>query len=56
MHIHSFIHAHKLQMPGNYPKESLQHTEHGESLKSRIKKHYFFLDYKKIIKYYFFQN
>ena len=23
-------------MPGNYPKESIQHTEHGESLKSRI--------------------
>jgi len=21
--------------PGNYPKESIQHTEHGESLKSR---------------------
>jgi len=28
--------AYKLQMPGNYPKESIQHTEHGESLKSRI--------------------
>jgi len=27
--------AYKLQMPGNYPKESIQHTEHGESLKSR---------------------
>ena len=27
--------AHKLQTPGNYPKESKQHTEHGESLKSR---------------------
>jgi hypothetical protein len=26
----------KLQMPGNYPKESIQHLEHGESLKSRI--------------------
>ena len=23
-------------MPGNYPKESIQHSEHGESLKSRI--------------------
>jgi len=22
-------------MPGSYPKESIQHTEHGESLKSR---------------------
>ena len=26
--------AYKLQTPGNYPKESTQHTEHGESLKS----------------------
>ena len=25
--------AFKLQTPGNYPKESIQHTEHGESLK-----------------------
>jgi hypothetical protein len=22
--------------PGNYPEENIQHTEHGESLKSRI--------------------
>jgi hypothetical protein len=28
--------AYKLQMPGNYPKESIQHLEDGESLKSRI--------------------
>ena len=28
--------AYKLQKPGNYPKESIQHREHGESLKSRI--------------------
>jgi len=27
--------AYKLQTLGNYPKESIQHTEHGESLKSR---------------------
>jgi hypothetical protein len=26
----------KIQMPGNYPEESIQHSEHGESLKSRI--------------------
>jgi len=26
----------KIQTPGNYPKENIQHTEHGESLKSRI--------------------
>jgi hypothetical protein len=28
--------AYKIQMPGNYPVENIQHTEHGESLKSRI--------------------
>ena len=28
--------TYKLQTPGNYLKESIQHTEHGESLKSRI--------------------
>jgi hypothetical protein len=28
--------AYKLQMPGYYPKESIKHTEHGDSLKSRI--------------------
>ena len=26
----------KIQTPGNYPEESIQHLEHGESLKSRI--------------------
>jgi hypothetical protein len=30
--------AYNLQTPGNYPKESIQHLEHGESLKSRIEK------------------
>jgi len=28
--------AYKFQMLGNYPEENIQHTEHGESLKSRI--------------------
>jgi len=28
--------AYELQTPGNHPKESIQHSEHGESLKSRI--------------------
>jgi len=28
--------AYKIQTPGNYPKENIQHTEHSESLKSRI--------------------
>ena len=29
--------AYKIQTPGNYPKENIQHTEHGENLKSRSK-------------------
>jgi hypothetical protein len=28
--------AYKIQTPGNYPEEKIQHTEHGECLKSRI--------------------
>jgi hypothetical protein len=28
--------AYKIQKPGNYPEENIQHTEHGESLKSGI--------------------
>jgi len=28
--------AHKIQTPGNYPEENIQHTEHGESLKSTV--------------------
>jgi hypothetical protein len=27
--------AHKIQRPGHHPKERMQHSEHGESLKSR---------------------
>jgi hypothetical protein len=27
--------AYKIQTPRNYPEENTQHTEHGESLKSR---------------------
>jgi hypothetical protein len=30
--------AYKIQTPVNYPEENIQHTEHGESLKSRKKK------------------
>ena len=30
--------AYKIQTPGNYPEESTKHSEHGESLKSRIVK------------------
>jgi hypothetical protein len=29
--------AYKIQTPGNYPGENIQHTEHGESLKPRMK-------------------
>jgi len=28
--------TYKIQKPGNYPEESIQHSEHNESLKSRI--------------------
>jgi len=28
--------AHKIQAPGNHPKERMQHSEQGESLKSRF--------------------
>jgi len=28
--------AYKIQTPGNYPEGNIQHTEHGESLKSRM--------------------
>jgi len=28
--------AYKIQKPVNYPEESIQHSEHGESLTSRI--------------------
>jgi hypothetical protein len=27
--------AYKIQTPGNYPEESIQHSEQGESFKSR---------------------
>jgi len=27
--------AYKIQTPGNHPDDSIQHSEHGESLKSR---------------------
>ena len=28
--------AYKIQTPGSYPEESIQHSEHGESLNSRM--------------------
>jgi hypothetical protein len=37
--------AYKLQTPGNYPKESIQHLEHGESLKSRRTRLSFFVTF-----------
>jgi hypothetical protein len=30
--------AYKIQTPGNHPEENIQHTEHGESLKSKMLK------------------
>jgi hypothetical protein len=37
--------AYKIQTLGNYPEENIQHTEHGEILKSRIiSNSYFFVD------------
>jgi hypothetical protein len=30
--------AFKLQTPVNHPEESVQHSEHGESFKSRMKR------------------
>jgi hypothetical protein len=35
--------AYKIQTPGNYPEENIQHTEHGESLKSRKRKMLLFI-------------
>jgi len=32
----SEISAYKIQTPGNYPEECIQHAEHGKSLKSRL--------------------
>jgi hypothetical protein len=34
--------AYKIHTPGNYPVETIQHSEHGESLKSRIGTKFFF--------------
>jgi hypothetical protein len=31
-----FCMAYKIQTPGNYPEENVQHSQHGESLKSRM--------------------
>jgi hypothetical protein len=33
---HSETSTYKFQTSGNYPEESIQHSEHGESLKSTI--------------------
>jgi hypothetical protein len=32
--------AYKIQTPGNYPEESIQLSQHGESLKSRNESHF----------------
>jgi hypothetical protein len=41
--------AYKIQTPGNYPEESIQHSEHDESSKSRISYFYWHLVYFYII-------
>jgi len=33
---HSETSPYEIQMPGNYAKESVQHSEHGKSLESRM--------------------
>jgi hypothetical protein len=33
----------KIQTPGNYPQENIEHTEHGKILKSRIQNKHFTL-------------
>jgi len=33
--------AYKIQTPENYPEESIQHSEHGEILKSRTYYYYY---------------
>jgi len=35
--------AYKIQTAGNCPEESIQHLEHGESLKSRIRQNNFIM-------------
>jgi len=35
--------AYKIQTPGNYPEGNIQHTEHGEILKSKIASCWLFL-------------
>jgi len=34
--------SHEIHMPGNHPKEKIQHSQHGESLKSRMIHLYYF--------------
>jgi hypothetical protein len=41
--------AYKIQTPGNHPEENIQHTEHGESLKSKIVVSYYRLQTQRII-------
>jgi len=35
--------TYEIQTPGNYPEENIKHTEHGESLESRIRNLIFML-------------
>ena len=36
--------AYKIQTPGNYPEENIQHSEHDESWKSRVPEDIFLND------------
>jgi hypothetical protein len=41
----SEIWAYKIQIPGNYPEEGIQNSEHGKSLKSRKTRKFTFMTY-----------
>jgi hypothetical protein len=46
----------EIRTPGNYPEESKQHSEQGESLKSRIIKDVCFVPFKILIGSYGFES
>jgi len=43
--------AYKIETPGNYPEECIQHSERGESFKSRICCHNFWTKSKNLVSY-----
>jgi len=46
--------AYKVQTPGNYPEESIQNTERGESLKSTNYRCFFSVQIKKLITFFLY--